>query len=111
LHFFCRQVFVGDVVLIKDPEKSNNYIVRRLAAIEGYEMVSSNEEEEPFVLDNDQCWVLSDNTSLKPKVQLLILATITSFVLYVMGNALIFGLVGTSINMQQLKIEVNWKKT
>ncbi|KAF3341184.1 Mitochondrial inner membrane protease subunit 1 [Carex littledalei] len=60
------QVFVGDVVLIKDPENSH-YIVRRLAATEGYEMVSSNEKEEPFVLDKDQCWVLSDNTSLKPK--------------------------------------------
>jgi len=60
------QVFVGDVVLVKDPENSN-VIVRRLAATEGYEMVSSNEKEEPFVLDKDQCWVLSDNTSLKPK--------------------------------------------
>ncbi|XP_078160971.1 mitochondrial ATP-independent inner membrane protease subunit 2-like isoform X4 [Carex rostrata] len=60
------QVFVGDVVLVKDPENSN-VIVRRLAATEGYEMVSSDEKEEPFVLDKDQCWVLSDNTSLKPK--------------------------------------------
>ncbi|KAJ4776327.1 Peptidase S24/S26A/S26B/S26C family protein [Rhynchospora pubera] len=61
------QVFVGDVVLMKDPEKSDNYIVRRLAAIEGYEMVSTDEKEEPFVLDMDQCWVLSDNSSLKSK--------------------------------------------
>lgn len=82
LHSFCRQVFVGDVVLVKDPENSN-VIVRRLAATEGYEMVSSNEKEEPFVLDKDQCWVLSDNTSLKPKVHLIFtLWQITSFVMY-----------------------------
>ncbi|KAJ3672130.1 hypothetical protein LUZ60_006851 [Juncus effusus] len=61
------QLFVGDVVLIKDPEKSNNYMVRRLAAVEGYEMVSNEEKDEPFVLDKDQCWVLADNSSLKPK--------------------------------------------
>lgn len=55
-------------MLIKDPEKSNDYIIRRLAAIEGYEMVSTDEKDEPFVLEKDQCWVLSDNSSLKPKV-------------------------------------------
>lgn len=70
------------MVLVKDPENSN-VIVRRLAATEGYEMISSNEKEEPFVLDKDQCWVLSDNTSLKPKVHLIFtLWQITSFVMY-----------------------------
>ncbi|XP_008810535.2 uncharacterized protein LOC103721924 isoform X1 [Phoenix dactylifera] len=61
------QVFVGDVVLLKDPEKSDDYLVRRLAAIEGYEMVSADEKDMPFILEKDQCWVLSDNESLKPK--------------------------------------------
>ncbi|XP_072966527.1 mitochondrial ATP-independent inner membrane protease subunit 2-like [Typha angustifolia] len=61
------QVFVGDVVLLKDPERSDDFIVRRLAAIEGYEMVSTDEKDEPFVLEKDQCWVLSDNGSLKTK--------------------------------------------
>jgi hypothetical protein len=61
------RVFVGDVVVVKDPEKSDDYLVRRLAAIEGYEMVSTNEKEEPFVLEKDQCWVLADNENLKPK--------------------------------------------
>ncbi|XP_057479678.1 mitochondrial ATP-independent inner membrane protease subunit 2-like isoform X1 [Actinidia eriantha] len=61
------RVFVGDVVVLKDPEKSENYLVRRLAAIEGYEMVSTDEKEEPFVLDKDECWVLADNENLKPK--------------------------------------------
>lgn len=61
------QVFVGDVVVMKDPEKSENHLVRRLAAVEGYEMVSKDEKEEPFVLEKDQCWVLADNENLKPK--------------------------------------------
>ncbi|XP_020402991.1 uncharacterized protein [Zea mays] len=63
----CREVFVGDVVLLKDPEKSGNFVIRRLAALEGYEMVSNDEKDEPFVLEKDQCWVLADNLVLKPK--------------------------------------------
>ncbi|KAJ7977236.1 Peptidase S24/S26A/S26B/S26C family protein [Quillaja saponaria] len=62
-----KRVFVGDVVILKDPEKSDNYLVRRLAAIEGYEMVSTDEKDEPFVLDKDECWVLADNDKLKAK--------------------------------------------
>ncbi|XP_039122895.1 uncharacterized protein LOC120259370 [Dioscorea cayenensis subsp. rotundata] len=61
------QVFVGDVVMLKDPDKPDDYLVRRLAAIEGYEMVSKDEKDEPFVLEKDQCWVMSDNEALKPK--------------------------------------------
>ncbi|CAL5018717.1 unnamed protein product [Urochloa decumbens] len=61
------QVFAGDVVLLKDPEKSDDLIIRRLAALEGYEMVSNDEKDEPFVLEKDQCWVLADNQALKPK--------------------------------------------
>ncbi|XP_058101615.1 mitochondrial ATP-independent inner membrane protease subunit 2-like [Magnolia sinica] len=60
-------VFVGDVVVLKDPENSNKYLVRRLAAVEGYEMVSIDVKDMPFVLEKDQCWVLSDNESIKPK--------------------------------------------
>ncbi|XP_048232546.1 uncharacterized protein LOC8275979 isoform X2 [Ricinus communis] len=60
-------VFVGDVVVVKDPDNTDNFLVRRLAAVEGYEMVSSDEKDEPFVLENDQCWVLADNEKLKPK--------------------------------------------
>ena len=65
---FVRRVFVGDVVVMKDPEKSDNYLVRRLAAVEGYEMASKDEKDEPFVLEKDQYWVLADNDKLKPKV-------------------------------------------
>ncbi|CAN4093518.1 unnamed protein product [Withania somnifera] len=61
------KVFVGDVVVLKDPIKSDDYLVRRLAAVEGYEMVSTDEKDEPFVLEKDQCWVLSDNENVKPK--------------------------------------------
>lgn len=56
-------------MVLKDPEKRNNLLVRRLAAIEGFEMVSKNEKEEPFVLEENQCWVLADNEILKPKVK------------------------------------------
>ncbi|KQJ81701.1 uncharacterized protein LOC100823230 [Brachypodium distachyon] len=62
-----KQVFVGDIVLLKDPEKSDDLIVRRLAALEGYEIVSTDEKDEPFVLDKDQCWVLAENQVLKAK--------------------------------------------
>ncbi|GFP82913.1 mitochondrial inner membrane protease subunit 1 [Phtheirospermum japonicum] len=61
------RVHIGDVVVVKDPVNSSNYIVRRLAATEGYEMASTDEKDEPFVLENDQCWVLADNKDLKPK--------------------------------------------
>ncbi|KAI3932491.1 hypothetical protein MKW92_029166 [Papaver armeniacum] len=61
------RVFVGDVVVLKDPEKTDSHLVRRLAAVEGYEMVSTVEKEEPFILEKDECWVLSDNEALKGK--------------------------------------------
>lgn len=69
--FFDRRVFVGDVVVVKDPQKSDDYLVRRLAAIEGYEMISKEEKDEPFILDKDECWVLADNENLKAKVMKL----------------------------------------
>ncbi|KAL4190316.1 hypothetical protein AMTRI_Chr07g24100 [Amborella trichopoda] len=58
------EVFVGDVVILKDPEHANDYLVRRLAAVEGYQMVSKDKNDKPFVLKKDQCWVLADNKSL-----------------------------------------------
>ncbi|KAG8370812.1 hypothetical protein BUALT_Bualt13G0022400 [Buddleja alternifolia] len=61
------KVYVGDVVVLKDPMNSDKYLVRRLAAMEGSEMASTDEKDEPFVLENDQCWVLADNENLKPK--------------------------------------------
>ncbi|KAI4349389.1 hypothetical protein L6164_009981 [Bauhinia variegata] len=61
------RVYVGDVVVLKHPEKQDNFLIRRLAAMEGYEMVSTDEKDDPFVLEKDECWVLADNERLKPK--------------------------------------------
>lgn len=62
-----RQLYVGDVVLLKDPEKKDDYLVRRLVATEGYEMISKDEKDAPFVLEENECWVVSANSKLKPK--------------------------------------------
>ncbi|KAG2320218.1 hypothetical protein Bca4012_053491 [Brassica carinata] len=62
-----RYVSVGDAVVLKDPNETHKYLVRRLAALEGSEMVSSDEKEEPFVLEKDQCWVVAENTEIKSK--------------------------------------------
>uniref|UniRef100_A0A1J3F2K4 Mitochondrial inner membrane protease subunit 1 n=1 Tax=Noccaea caerulescens TaxID=107243 RepID=A0A1J3F2K4_NOCCA len=62
-----RYVFVGDAVVLKDPNETNKYLVRRLAALEGSEMISSDEKDEPFVLEKDQCWVVAENKEIKPK--------------------------------------------
>lgn len=62
-----RYLFVGDAVVLKDPNDIDKYLVRRLAAVEGFEMVSGDAKEEPFVLDKDQCWVVAENKDIKPK--------------------------------------------
>jgi len=67
-----RYIFVGDAVVLKDPNETNKYIVRRLAALEGSEMVSSDEKDEPFVLEKDQCWVVAENQEMKSKVHHLL---------------------------------------
>jgi len=56
-------------VVVKDPEKPDNYLLRRLTAVEGYEMVSTDEKDEAFVLEKDQCWVVAENEKLKAKVK------------------------------------------
>ena len=70
-----RYLFVGDAVVLKDPNDSDKYLVRRLAAVEGFEMVSGDAKEEPFVLEKDQCWVVAENKDIKPKV----LTSLSSF--------------------------------
>lgn len=67
-----RYIFVGDAVVFKDPNEKKKYIVRRLAAVEGSEMVSSDEKDEPFVLEKDQCWVVAENQEMKSKVHHLL---------------------------------------
>ncbi|KAL0304817.1 UNVERIFIED_CONTAM: hypothetical protein Sangu_2496600 [Sesamum angustifolium] len=39
------------------PKDFRNYIVRRLAAVEGDEMVSDVLYEEPFTIGEDWCWI------------------------------------------------------
>lgn len=63
----CEQINVGDVIVMKDPVASDKHLVRRLAALGGYEMASTEKQDESFVLEDGQCWVLSDNKHLKPK--------------------------------------------
>ena len=63
-----RSVFVGDVVMLKDPQNPERELVRRVAALEGEEMESSDPDDQPFRLDRGTCWVLCDNEHLSPKV-------------------------------------------
>ncbi|KAK6164269.1 hypothetical protein DH2020_001133 [Rehmannia glutinosa] len=98
------RVHVGDVVVVKDPVNSGDYIVRRLAAIEGYEMASTDEKDEPFVLEKDQCWVLADNQNLKPKQEAydsrtfgpVTMTDIVGRVIYCLRNAVDHGPVNNS---------------
>lgn len=76
----ARSVWVGDVVAFSSPlakadEAACSVMVRRVAAVEGMEMVSEtgrsnddDEEEDPDVLTipPGHCWVLADNAELKP---------------------------------------------
>ncbi|GAB2245452.1 hypothetical protein Droror1_Dr00000945 [Drosera rotundifolia] len=43
---------------------SSNHLVRRLAAVGGDFMESSDDKGESFPLENKQCWVLSDNDDM-----------------------------------------------
>lgn len=61
-----RSVFVGDVVLFKDPLDPDQERVRRVAAIEGDQMVSTDADDLPFELEEGSCWVVCDNGSIKP---------------------------------------------
>ena len=45
-----RSVFVDDVVAFTSPLQDSSVMVRREAALEGEEMVSSQAEDEPFNL-------------------------------------------------------------
>ncbi|KAL8530292.1 hypothetical protein ACS0TY_007357 [Phlomoides rotata] len=59
---------VGDVVVLKDPANLDNILVRRVAAIEGYEMVPIHKKDRLFILVEDQCWIRADNYSLELEV-------------------------------------------
>ncbi|TVU27780.1 hypothetical protein EJB05_19281 [Eragrostis curvula] len=59
-----KRVFIGDVVVIRDPKDTQRACLRRLAAVEGDEIISTDEKDKPFVLAHNQCWVLADNQVL-----------------------------------------------
>ncbi|KAL6779798.1 CGL57 [Auxenochlorella protothecoides x Auxenochlorella symbiontica] len=69
-------VWVGDVVALKTPSSLQpislantehvDYMVRRVAAMPGEELVTDDPEDEPVVLQQGQCWVLADNEELQP---------------------------------------------
>ncbi|KAL3620598.1 Mitochondrial ATP-independent inner membrane protease subunit 2 [Castilleja foliolosa] len=97
------KVYVGDVVVLKDPVDSDKYLVRRLAAIEGHEMASTDENDESFVLERDQCWVVADNENLKPEESYdsrtfgpITMTDIVGRVIYCLRNAVDHGPVNNS---------------
>lgn len=64
-----RNVAVGDVVAFNNPlsiGESSHVMVRRVAALEGQEMVSDAPEDEAFTIPPGHCWVLADNDKVKP---------------------------------------------
>lgn len=55
-----RSVQVGDVVAFYSPlapADAQHVMVRRVAAVEGQEMVSGSDEEQSFSIPRDHCWV------------------------------------------------------
>ncbi|KAK2076698.1 hypothetical protein QBZ16_005458 [Prototheca wickerhamii] len=66
----AKNIFVGDMVALHSPlapvASAQNVLVRRVAAMEGDEMVSDDPETEPFSLPEGTCWVLADNKELQP---------------------------------------------
>lgn len=66
-----RTVFDGDVVALTSPlpgsPESCQVMVRRVAALEGDEMVSDEPEVDgSFRIPDGHCWVLADNEALSP---------------------------------------------
>lgn len=61
-----KDLHVGDTVALQSPLSAEQQIlVRRLAAVEGEEMVSDEAEVQSWPLPEGQCWVLSEAESFK----------------------------------------------
>lgn len=56
-----NRVHVDDVVVIRDPNDVRRKYVRRIAALEGAQMVSDVDGDAPFQIPGAHCWVLRDN--------------------------------------------------
>jgi len=75
----CRTVFDGDVVAFTSPlshpggsagetgAAEKHVMVRRIAALEGDEMVSDDPEDESFVIPKDHAWVVADNEGMSAR--------------------------------------------
>ncbi|KAK9836135.1 hypothetical protein WJX81_004302 [Elliptochloris bilobata] len=63
-----RSVYAGDVVAFQSPVSSatRSLLVRRVAAIEGQELVADDPQNTSYVLPAGHCWVLADNPALAP---------------------------------------------
>ncbi|KAG2484322.1 hypothetical protein HYH03_016864 [Edaphochlamys debaryana] len=64
-----RNVMVGDVVAFHSPlaveEDDTHIMVRRVAAVEGQEMVSITDDDQPYYIPAGHLWVLADNANLR----------------------------------------------
>jgi hypothetical protein len=58
---FLNRVHVNDVVVIQDPNDDRRKYVRRIAAMEGTEVVSDTPGDKPFRIPDNHCWVLREN--------------------------------------------------
>jgi hypothetical protein len=58
---FLNRVHVNDVVVIQDPNDDRRKYVRRIAAMEGTEVVSDAPGDQPFRIPDNHCWVLREN--------------------------------------------------
>lgn len=64
-----RSIAVGDVVAFSsplDPASSHSLMVRRVAALEGHTMLTTEDEDYAERVPSGHCWVLADNEELSP---------------------------------------------
>ncbi|KAF6257843.1 hypothetical protein COO60DRAFT_1626673 [Scenedesmus sp. NREL 46B-D3] len=64
-----RSIAVGDVVAFSsplDPASSHSLMVRRVAALEGHTMYTTEDEDHTERVPGGHCWVLADNEELSP---------------------------------------------
>lgn len=59
------QLSIGDVIAFKSPAAANDYLVRRVAALEDTELVSDVAGDEVLKIPAGHCWVIADNEKLK----------------------------------------------
>lgn len=112
-----RSIFDGDVVAFSSPlsstKEADHVMVRRVAALEGDEMVSDDPDCEPFTIPKDHAWVLADNEKLEPKEAIdsrvfgpIPMQSILGRVIYAAQSATNHGYVENSIDAMELDAPV-----